>query len=237
MARDFDKNVSNYMSLGTGTTGAILNGAAAISVSARVIADTLDTGDFDNRILNLIVNGGGAGVYLGVKGDVSPKVLKVGGRSVTGDAFQERNGTVEITTATLHTLGGVLNFTGDTITPYVDGVADNGGAATFGNNTYTYGTATSPDNIGGSGAPPSGTSIQWDGPVAEIGIWTSALSAADFAALHKGVSPLLIQPQSLAIYIPMIGKYSPEIDIVGGLSGTITGTIATLSHPLVIRAF
>jgi len=70
------------------------------------------------------------------------------------------------------------------------------------------------------------------GSIAEVGVWDTDLTTAEMASLGKGFSPLLIRPSALIFYAPLIGKASPELDIVGGLAGTLTGT-STDSHPRV----
>jgi hypothetical protein len=46
-----------------------------------------------------------------------------------------------------------------------------------------------------------------DGLIAEVGVWSAALDAAEMAALGKGVSPLLIRPASLAHYSPLVREF------------------------------
>lgn len=82
------------------------------------------------------------------------------------------------------------------------------------------------------GAYDDGSGEYWDGKIAEFGVWNRILSAAEADILGKGFSPLFI-PRGLVFYAPLVGKYSPEIDIVGGGSGTITGATAA-SHPRII---
>lgn len=91
----------------------------------------------------------------------------------------------------------------------------------------------------------------WDGVHSEFAVWSTLLTAAEFAALDKGVSPLLIRPTSLIEYIPMVrdvvslklttptltgGKVQPHppvikprrklVGIVGLAGTTFTQTIA-----------
>ena len=73
-----------------------------------------------------------------------------------------------------------------------------------------------------------------DAKVAEVAVWNVALTAAEIAALAKGFSPWLVRPQSLRFYAPMIGRYSPEIDIIGARGLTLTGT-AVADHPRVFQ--
>jgi len=71
-----------------------------------------------------------------------------------------------------------------------------------------------------------------DGPLAEVGIWDVILTADEMAALGDGYSPLLVRPTSLVFCAPLFGNYSPEIDVVGGNLGTITGALKAV-HPRV----
>lgn len=69
-----------------------------------------------------------------------------------------------------------------------------------------------------------------DAAIAEVGIWNVALDDSEVAALGKGVSPLLVRPQSLVAYWPLIGRTSPEIDVRGGFGMTVTGATVA-DHP------
>lgn len=73
-----------------------------------------------------------------------------------------------------------------------------------------------------------------NGRLAEMAIWSRILSAAEIAALGAGYAPSFIT-QGLAMYYPLLGRYSPENDraIGGSSSGTVTGT-AYQAHPRII---
>jgi hypothetical protein len=71
-----------------------------------------------------------------------------------------------------------------------------------------------------------------DGPLAEAAMWDILLTAAEWDILGKRYSPLLVRPQNLVFYAPLFGNYSPEIDVVGGNLGTITGALKAV-HPRV----
>lgn len=238
MARDFSKNGSNYMTLGVNAVGPLLNGAAKISVHAWVYADTFDTGTNENRILTIINNTGSvSGVVLCVTDSAGSKLLRAGARSVSTDGFQARNATTVITTGAWHSVGAVYDIAGDVITPYYEGVAEGGGAVTFGNATYTQGSpgVADTDGIGKGGSDTIAvTTIQWDGRIAELAIWTDDVGVSNFAALAKGFSPLLVRPDVITDFWPLIGNYSPETDIISGKNGTIAGTIAKADHPRII---
>ena len=71
-----------------------------------------------------------------------------------------------------------------------------------------------------------------DGFIAEVAVWNVALSDADVALLAKTTSPFLVVPQSLVFYAPLIGRYSPEIDIRGGANLTLSASApAVAAHP------
>lgn len=78
------------------------------------------------------------------------------------------------------------------------------------------------------------TSLEFDGNIAELAIWNVEISAAEYAVLNAGYSPLFIRPQSLVAYWPLIGRTSPEIDIVGGYNMTLTNSPTTAAHPPII---
>lgn len=235
MARDFTKNGSNYMTLGGNAIGPLVNGASAISMAAWGYADSFAAGTNENRIFSFEINGGSTGGTMAVGNSTGTFKLRPGGRSVSTDSFQNRNANTEVTTGAWHHFGGVLDFANDLITPYYEGVAENSGAATFNNTTYTHGTISSTDGIGkGVGDTILITDVQWDGRLAEVAVWAGDIGAAGYASLYKGFSPLLVRPDLLVNYWPLMGRYSPEIDLISGKNGTINGTIANDVHPRVI---
>lgn len=70
----------------------------------------------------------------------------------------------------------------------------------------------------------------YTGLVAEVGIWSAALTAAEIGSLSKGVACRLIRPQSLVFYAPLIRDL---IDVRGGLAITNNGTATVANHPRV----
>jgi hypothetical protein len=72
----------------------------------------------------------------------------------------------------------------------------------------------------------------WDGDIADAAIWNIALSDADVLALSKGVSPLLMHPEALVAYWPLIGNNSPENNFKSNANaGTVIGTLTKSVHP------
>lgn len=72
------------------------------------------------------------------------------------------------------------------------------------------------------------------GYIAEVAIWNVALTEAEGQILAKGYSPLFVRPQSLVAYWPLLGRTSPEIDIVGGYAMTLYNSPPTVDHPRVL---
>lgn len=72
----------------------------------------------------------------------------------------------------------------------------------------------------------------FNGRLAEVAIWNVALSDAEVAILGGSpVSPLLIRPDALIHYWPIIGRDSSEIDRVGGADMTVTSAPPAFAHP------
>ncbi len=67
--------------------------------------------------------------------------------------------------------------------------------------------------------------IPMSGRIAEAAMWNVALTTPQIVQLANGVSPLLVAPENLVSYWPLIGRHSPEIDIVGGVDLTITTAV------------
>lgn len=147
--------------------------------------------------------------------------------AIIGDATSIKLavGTTALTDLTWTHLCSVLS--GGTLTLYINNVSD----ATVAAGNIIYDTsANGPLDIAFLA---SGASNAMSGDIAEIGIWNVALDAGERGALAKGVSPLLARRAGLFSYIPLIGKYSPEIDLITGLTGTVSNAVAG-AHPRVI---
>lgn len=71
-----------------------------------------------------------------------------------------------------------------------------------------------------------------NGYLAECGVWNRVITDAEIVILSKAYSPLFL-PRGLIFYAPLIGRNSPETDIKGGLTGTVTGAVA-IAHPRII---
>ena len=70
--------------------------------------------------------------------------------------------------------------------------------------------------------------------IAEVGIWNTAITASNVLQLAAGYSPLLIRPESLVNYWPLIGRTSPEIELSQGHSGVLVNGPTVDAHPRII---
>jgi hypothetical protein len=70
------------------------------------------------------------------------------------------------------------------------------------------------------------------GDIAECACWNVQLTTEEVAALHAGVSPLLIRPASLTWSVPLLANYSPEIEVIGRGDMTVTSATAAVHPPI-----
>ena len=159
-------------------------------------------------------NGGNSSFLLSVNGTTSPK------RAVQAAAISSANTTHAVgvntsayTTNTWYHAAAVL-VSRTNFVPYFNGGAgvtdaNQGGAAPSNLNSIRIGT-----NAG---------SI-----IAEVGIWSAALTAAEIASLAKGMTCDKIRPQSLVFYAPLVRDL---IDQKGGLAITNNNGATVANHP------
>lgn len=70
----------------------------------------------------------------------------------------------------------------------------------------------------------------FDGDIAEVGVWNVALTAAEIASLADGMTCDKVRPQSLVFYAPLVRDLQ---DVRGGLTITNTNTATVANHPRV----
>jgi hypothetical protein len=70
----------------------------------------------------------------------------------------------------------------------------------------------------------------YGGIIAEVGIWSAALTAAEVASLAKGMTCDKVRPQSLVFYAPLVRDL---IDAKGGLTITNKNSATVANHPRV----
>jgi hypothetical protein len=241
MACLFDKNISNWLGYGAGGWGGI-SGSPGLSFHCWIWipASTMNTGVNDNGIFTLIVNANSVGFVANVDQSVGgvPK-LRLSARSVGTDARQAHNGTTTLSTGQWLAVGGSVDFSSKIMKMYLNGALDGTSAAkTFANTTYTLGTPTAQDTVGGLFTPTPATIDQLGGHIAELGIYKDVLGDEDFVGLAR-YEPSLVRPNLLFDAVSFINS-SRIHGIRGKVTGTITGTInqSTVdpSHPRILRA-
>ena len=76
----------------------------------------------------------------------------------------------------------------------------------------------------------------WTGQLAEVAVYSSALTAPDVASLAAGASPSLVKPASLAFYSPLTGQNaSDDVNLCGSLVNLTNSPAASLLHPRIYR--
>lgn len=142
-------------------------------------------------------------------------------RTHSGGALDQCNTSTSFSANTWHHACGVWTST-TSRTAYLDA----GGAV-----TTTASKAPSGVNLMGIGATLDASPNYGEAIVAEVGLWNVALTAADVAMLAKGVSPLLVRPDALVAYWPLLRNSDPSVDRVGGYSMAWTGGPTEAEHP------
>lgn len=120
-----------------------------------------------------------------------------------------------------------IRRSGTTIQLYLNGVAD-GASATSSGSASEIGV---PFYVG---KRHGGTPFYFDGRVAEVALYNTALTVAEIAAYAAGVSPLKIRPQNLKAYTRLV-KATDAIDLMAPASISFTGSPTTADHPRVYR--
>ena len=106
-------------------------------------------------------------------------------------------------------------------TAYIDG----GNSAT-GTNTVSAPSGISTTRIGNFFSD-----IQYmDGRIAEVGIWSAALTQQEIASLARGMTCEKVRPQSLVAYFPLVRNL---VELKGGLTITNNNTATVAAHPRV----
>jgi Concanavalin A-like lectin/glucanases superfamily len=78
----------------------------------------------------------------------------------------------------------------------------------------------------------------WKKNLAEAAIWDIVLSDEEVAILASGISPLLVRPDHLVSYWPLIGCQDPEIDAFGAASLSVNGSgMGAAAHSRIFQAW
>ena len=212
-ARLFDDAVSDQLSVdSTPVTAAPFTLTAMVNTDVVVVQTAVWLGDKDvaNEMWALGLYGASLGTSAGLRYETAAGALN----TVT---------TTSYTINTWHHICGV-ETSATSHKAFIDGGSKNTGVSSR--------APAGADRIRIGQRGDSTPSDAFSGLIAEVGIWSTDLTDANVALSAKRVSPLLVVPQSLVFYLPIWGRYSPEIDIKGGRNLTVTGTVAS-AHPRV----
>jgi hypothetical protein len=225
VARTFTKVADRRLTISASALNTLMSGKAAISVHVWIKLASFTTAANDNRIINTFVAGSSSGHIL----NIDPSgFIRVAGRSQSADGLQARAGTSAVTTGSWRSVGGVWNYTADTITPYYQGAAENSGAVTFGASTYTPGASPNIACVSSDGTNSTATEVAAD--LGELAIWGVDIGSAAFAELALGIPANQIDPTNLLGYWVITGTASPELDSSGnGNSATLVGSLPQAS--------
>ncbi len=74
-----------------------------------------------------------------------------------------------------------------------------------------------------------------DGTEGEFALWNRILTRNEITALHLKFEAALLA-NGLVCYLPLIGRYSPELNLApNALTGTVTGTTTSVHPPMIRR--
>ena len=169
---------TDYVDLGLGLTSALLDGSSAVTATAWIKVDTLDA--TDQIILAVGIGFGNyLGVYLSILGTTD--LLRMAGRSVKTESLESVSSTDVTPTGEWIHVAGVLDYTGDAVYLYKNGVLNNSAAVTFDNAVYTDANDQDVnDAIGASFTP----ARNFDGSLSDVRIYDVALSAGQIYAMY-----------------------------------------------------
>lgn len=210
MAISFSGSLQSYYSASTPVT------AVPLTIACWMNKPSATTGAF---VAGIMRNAGALwyGFYL-----YATNTGKVSASAANNNVFAEAQSTTSYSANTWHHVCGVFaSNTSRTI--YLDGA----GSAT---NTTSL-TPTLIDIVTIAAARKSGNVDNYlNGSLAEVAIWNAALTEPEAKSLSAGMSPKLVRPQSLVLYVPLIR--SPQ-DQKAALAFTTQGSPTVATHPRV----
>lgn len=178
-----------------------------------------NTGSGNRTAFSLDTAAGSARVHIGVNSSDQAVATQSNSAGTTVNASLT---SPTMTASTWYLLAGV--FTSDTLRDVYLGTS----TAT---NT-TSNTFTAPDTVR-LGARVNGGVVgnYYDGRIEHAAVWNVALTAAEIEQLANGASPLLVRPNALVFYAPLITTATDASDWVGGLTLTAAGSPTDADGP------
>lgn len=166
---------SSYIDLGNSAIGPDLQLATAmlpaVTISGWANNQSLPADGVRARILSSIVNGGSAGLLVGLLDDSGN--FTVGARSYSGDTFYEASYPLGLTNEWYH-FAGVVDYENKQILIYINGQLVATTPAPFTYSQYVHGIPTEPDRIGARG----NNTEYFDGYIDELKVYVGARNAA-----------------------------------------------------------
>ena len=148
-------------------------------------------------------------------GSAAPKELRA--NAASNNATQSNSTKTAWVVNTWHHAAAVFAST-TSRTIYLDGVA--------GTTDTTSIAAATPGETGiGFYNPSTGNAQFMSGLIGEAAVWSASLDQGEITALAAGMSPRMVRPGALAAYWPLLGVFSPEIDVRASQGLTLTGTV------------
>lgn len=222
MARDF--NGSNQY----GQVSLDLTAYSTLSVALWLYPDTIPPAlDYDIYLEFTADGAATAGGFTMYSGGSEGFVVAHCGNVGTNNAIY-----TALTADVMIHVVGVFDFTQGTneVNFYKDGTLQ---TATLrpstSNNTGAFANSTL--NIAARNA----ASLHADCRIAELAIYSGDIGATGAGQLAKGFAPSLVLPASLIRYWPMVGRYSPEIELKRAEGITLTNSPAAIEHPRIIQ--
>lgn len=233
MARTFTKNANNLLTL-SGSLGSLLQGAPQVSVAALVNPTSFTGAAGANRVLQLVIDAGSAGIILnvGTTGGTTVGHARVASRSQVSDAIQITSASQNenFTVGSYQLLGAAMRYGDPEQRIYRNGTAESTTPSAFGSAIYVQGIPTAADRIGTqTGTVTIGNS--WDGLIEYVALWTTDIATAGFNALATGTHPTTVVPASL-VFCMVLGYETPDQDLAGsGITSMITGSLPFVEGP------
>ncbi len=218
MSRNFDGS-TGFLSW---TQVAALRPVLPVTVAAWINPDTITAGD--GIFTTNKVSATNRGLWFQITNGTGNLEASYGDN--TGTTASDRRSKVStgaVTTGSWQHVACCIRGAGD-MDIYIAG-SDAGGSYSGSGGTLTHSAS-----FGGMVAEV--VSNTFDGRLAEVGLWTVSLSAAEILALAKGVPPAKIRPDVLLGYWPVYGAADPEINLgtTPSKQATLNGTAPLADH-------
>jgi hypothetical protein len=191
----FTQASSQLITLGSSAIGTRMNSKSRVAVLAWVRIRSINSAQFGNCILNVVINGTSSGVFLQVNGVNSQ--LTLGARSQTGETYREATVSGALPLNQWMLVGGILDYAGKTITLIKDGVLGTPASVAFSANAYTQGTPSAADSIGNSAA---NTTLGFDGDIDELRV----LDASSLTVNQTWVDAIVANHESPSSFYTLV---------------------------------